>query len=62
MDNEYQLTVFNILEKTGFYSKTQKKGLPSARMKDILYILPKTIAKIQNPPSLAIETVEDSYE
>ena len=49
-DNEDKITVFTILKNTGFYSMRPKKAINSARMKDALYDLPKTIAKIQNPP------------
>ena len=38
------------------------KGLNSAKMKDALDSLPKTIAKIQNLSLPAIEIEEDSYE
>ena len=46
--NNDKLTVFDILEKTRFYSK-KHKGLNSAGMRDALYELPKTIAKVRNP-------------
>ena len=45
MDNEDESTVFNILEKVGFYSMTDNKGLYSARMEDALYHQPKALAK-----------------
>ena len=41
-------TVFDIIEKTDFYFKTQNKGLNSARMEDGLWELPKTKAKTPN--------------
>ena len=34
-------TVFDILEKTGYYSKTHNTGLNLARMKNALYEIPK---------------------
>ena len=51
-------TVFDILEKTGSYSKTYKKLLNSAGMKDALNNLPKTIAKPRSPP-LPLPLVEN---
>ena len=39
-----------------------QKDQNSDRMKDALYNLPKTKAKILNPPLPAIENIEDSYE
>ena len=62
MDNEDNLSVINILNKIGFESMTYNKDLISARMKDALYLLPKAIAKITNPPLPAIENVEASYK
>ena len=49
MNKEDKSTAFDIFEKTGFYSTTHNKGLNSGGMKDALYELPKTIAKISNP-------------
>ena len=49
LKNEDKPTVYDILEKTGFYSITHK-GLNSARMKDTMNDLPKPIEKIRNPP------------
>ena len=46
MDKEDKSTVFEILEKTGFYSETHNRGLNLARMKDVLYDLPKAKPKI----------------
>ena len=54
--------VFDLLNKVGFYDMKHTKGLNSARMKDALYILPKTIPKILNPPLAEIENIEDSNE
>ena len=63
MNNEDKSTVFNILEKTGFYSKTSNKGLNSARLKDAFYELPKTVAKKRNPLlALPLAEVEESEE
>ena len=46
-DNEKK-TVFDILNNVGFNNMKHTKGLKSARMKDVLYILPKTIPTILN--------------
>ena len=62
MDDEKKITVFNILKSVGFYNNIRKKGLKSARMRKALHDLPKAIHKIQNPPSLTIENVEDSSD
>ena len=63
MDTEDKLTVFNVLKKTaGFKDNVQKTGSKSARMKDAFYVLPKAIAKVQNPSLPAIENVEDSSD
>ena len=37
------------------YDKIPKTGLKSARMQDVLYILPKAIDRIRNPPLPAID-------
>ena len=50
MDNGDELIVFNILNNVGFYSTKKHTGLKSNRMRDALYIFPKAIAKILNPP------------
>ena len=60
MDNEDNLTVFNILNNVGFYSIKNYTGLKSNRMRDALYDLPKAIATIRNPLLPAIGKVEDS--
>ena len=62
MDVEDESTVYDKLKSTGFYSMKHTKGLNSARMKDVLYNLPKEIAKIRNPPLPAIENVKDSSD
>ena len=58
MKNGDKSTVFDILEKTGVHSIADKKGLTSVRMKDVLYKLPKRIAKLCNP-ILSLTSVED---
>ena len=55
-------TVYDIFENVGFYDKILKIGLNSVIMKDALYILPKAIAKIRNPPLPLIENIEDSSD
>ena len=55
-------SVFDILENFRFYDNKPKIGLKSARMRDALYILPKTIAKIRNYPFPTIENVENSTD
>ena len=50
MANEGKLTVFNIIDKIGFYSIILNKGLNSACINDALNIVPKAMAKIRNPP------------
>ena len=65
MDDEDKSTIYDILKNTGFYSMTQNKGLNSARMKDAMYNLPKTIARVRNPflpPIENIEEVSDNLE
>ena len=47
-DNEDRSTVYKVFKNTGLYSMRHKKGLNSARSKDALYDLPKTIGKIRN--------------
>ena len=46
MDDEDKSTVFNILEKIGFYSMKHNKGSHSAKLKAALYNLLKAIAEI----------------
>ena len=60
MDDEDKSTVYDILKNTGFHSMKHTKGLNSARKRDALYILPKEIAKIQNPPLPAFEKKSDN--
>ena len=60
MDKVEKETVFEILEKVGFYENILKIVLKSARMREALYNLPTEIAKIRNPPLPAIKNVEDS--
>ena len=62
MDNKDKLTVFNILEITGFYSMRHTKGLNSTRMKDALYNLAKEIAKIRKLPLPAIGNESDDLQ
>ena len=50
MNNEDKSTVFDVLQKTCFYSMTHNEGLNSTRTKDATYDLPKAIAKTHNPP------------
>ena len=62
MDDEDNFSVFNILKNVGFYSMTHNKRTKSARMQDVLYDLPKAIAKIRNPSLPDFENVEDVSE
>ena len=55
-------TVFDNLKSVPFYDLRQKKCINSAKLKDALFNLPKTIPKILNIPSAAIGNLEDSYE
>ena len=57
--NAEKETVFDILENVGFYYNIHKEGLKSAKIKDVLYILPKAMAKIRNPPLPVKENIED---
>ena len=59
MDNVEKETVFDILENVGFNDNTPEKGLKTARSKDALYNLPKTIAEIRNSTLPAREIIED---
>ena len=60
LNNNEKETVYNILKDVGFYNTRHKIGLKAARMKDVLYDLPKEIAKIRNPTLPSIENVADS--
>ena len=65
MNKEDKSTVFDIFEESGFHSITHNRGLNSARKKDALYQLPKSIAKIRNyllslPQIVNEESDEDS--
>ena len=62
LDNIDNETVFDIFEIVGFYDSLPKIGLKSARMKDVLYNLPKAVAKNRNLPLPSIEKVEDSID
>ena len=59
LDNVEKETVFGLLENVGFCDKILEKGLKSARLKDALYNLPKTIAKIRNHTLPELENIED---
>ena len=62
MNNEDKQIVYDILKNTGFHSTHHVKGMNSARMHDALYNLPKTVAKIRNPPLSAIENESDDLQ
>ena len=62
MDDEDKSTVFNILEAIEFYCMKHNKGLHSAKMKNLLYNLPKAIAKNWNPRLKTIGNLEIPYE
>ena len=62
MDNEDKSSVYDILKNIGFSSMIHTKGLKSARMQDALYILPREIDKIRNPPLQAIENESDNLQ
>ena len=62
LNNNEKETVYNILKDVGFYNMKHTIGLKSARMRDALIDLPKVMDKIRNPPSPAIENVEDSSD
>ena len=55
-------TVFDILNNVGFYDMKPTKSFISARMKDALYNVPKTIPKILDSFLPAYENEENSYE
>ena len=59
-DNENE-TKIDILNKVELYDMKHTKRLKSARMKDALHILPKTITNFSDPLLPAIESIEDSY-
>ena len=61
-DDEDKSTVYDILKNTGFYSMKPTRGLNSARMKDVLYNLPREIAKIRNPLLPAIANESDNLQ
>ena len=58
LNNHEKETVFDILNNVGFYDVKHTKGLSSARMNDVLYILPKSILKSLSPLLPAIEKLE----
>ena len=62
MNNYAKTTVFDIAEKTDFYCITQENGLNSSRMKDALFELPKTTAKIRNPTSAIPPTENKEFD
>ena len=62
MDNVEKERVFDILETVGFYDNIPKISFNSARMKDVLYNLPKVIDNHQNSPLPTIKSVEDSSD
>ena len=62
MDNVDKSTVYDILKNTGFYSMKLTKGLHLTRRKDVLYNLPREIAKVRNPPLPAIENESDNLQ
>ena len=62
LNNNEKETVYDILKDVGFYNRRHNKGLKSFRMQDALYVLPKVIDKMRNPPLPAIENEEDSSD
>ena len=60
LNNIEQETVLDIHNSVGFYDMKHTNGLYSARLRDALYNLPKTIPIVLNPPLPAIENVENS--
>ena len=50
MNSNEKETVFDIPDNVGFYDMKHTTGINSARMKDVLYNLPKTITEILSPP------------
>ena len=50
--------MYDILEKTGFYSMKNSKGQNSVKMKDAINDLPKAIEKLRNS-SLYIQSDEN---
>ena len=62
MENYELETVFDILDNVGFFDMKHTKVLITTRLKVALYLLPKTITKILNHSSPAIEIIEISYE
>ena len=60
VSDEDKLTIYDILQNTGFYSMRHRRGLNSVRMKDALYNLPKAIDNIRNPSLPSIENIDDS--
>ena len=59
MDDEDKITILNILEIVGFSHNIPKRGLQSARRRDVLYSLPKPIAKVRKTPLPSIEEISD---
>ena len=55
LNNNEKETTFDILNNVKFYDMKYTKRLKSARMKDALYILPKTITKMSDLLLPAIE-------
>ena len=62
LDNFEKETIFNILQKVGFYSMRHTKKLQSARLKDASSNLPTEIDKIRNPTLPTIENESNNLE
>ena len=60
LNNNEKETVFDILYNFGFYDMKHTKGLNSAKTKDALHNLPKTITNSLILPLPEVEKIEDS--
>ena len=49
-----------MLNSVGFFDNIPTKGLKSGKMQYFIGVVPKGIQKIRNPPSPAIENIEES--
>ena len=61
LDNNEEETLYDLLNSVGFYDNIPTRGLKSARMQDVIKVLPKIIEKIHNLHLPTTENVEDFY-
>ena len=62
MDSNEKETVDYMLNIVVFFENIPTKGLKSARMEDVIKVLPNLTQKTRNPTLPTIENMENSYE